>query len=190
LGRIESSLGVPGRARDADRKPDIAFFNPHPAIECIPLGGGRHGHIVDDALLEPERFVEWAVAHRDGFRPVDFNAYPGVHLMPPEPVDAALASFSTARIRSLFDARRLVSMHCRLSMLTRPPHALRPYQWLCHSDRGGLEHGQSTRRRCCTCSRTNRSAAPVSTNPPRGRGNCADLRRFGESLACDVHRTA
>jgi len=118
-------------------------FNPRPRIDRIPLGNGRYCHIVDDALLEPERFVEWAVAHRNQFRPVDFNAYPGVYLMTPAVVEAALASFFTTHIRALFDARRLAQMHCRLSMVTLPPNALRPYQWLCHSDRGGLERGQS-----------------------------------------------
>jgi Family of unknown function (DUF6445) len=120
-----------------------AMFNPRPVIDRVPLGANRHCYIVDDALLEPERFVEWSAASRDQFRPVDFNAYPGIYLMTPAPVEAALESFFTAHMRGLFDARRLVQMHCRLSMVTQPPQALRPYQWLCHSDRSGLEPGQS-----------------------------------------------
>jgi hypothetical protein len=121
----------------------IAVFNPRPTIERVPLGDNRYCHVVDDALLEPERLVEWSIAHRDGFRTVDFNAYPGIYLMTPASVEAALESFFMTHMRALFDARRLLQMHCRLSMVTRPPDALRPYQWLCHSDRAGLEPGQS-----------------------------------------------
>jgi len=43
----------------------------------------------------------------------------------------------------MFDARRLVQMHCRLAMVTLPPQVLRPYQWLCHSDNFDLAAAQS-----------------------------------------------
>lgn len=118
-------------------------FNPRAQIQTVELANGAVCHVVDDALAEPERFVEWAALHREAFRPVDFNAYPGCFLMMPAPVEAALETFFTEHMRARFDARRLVQMHCRLSMVTLQPASLRPYQWLCHSDRAGLDRTQS-----------------------------------------------
>jgi hypothetical protein len=122
---------------------NAAVFNPRPRIERMPLGGGQFCYVIDDALLEPERFVEWSAAHGDAFRLVDYNAYPGNFLMMPAPIGDALQDFFVRHIRAFFDARRIVKMHCRLAMVTLPPQALRPYQWLCHTDRSGLDLAQS-----------------------------------------------
>ena len=119
------------------------LFNPDPTIEHVLLDDGRTCHVVDDALRDPDAFVEWASTRADAFRRVDFNAYPGTYLMMPAPVERALGDFFVAHMRRLFDARRLVKMHCRLSMVTLPPAALKPYQWLCHTDRSGLDASQS-----------------------------------------------
>jgi len=121
----------------------VAIFNPRPRIERVALDNGAFVYVVDDALLEPERYVEWAAINAEAFRPVDFNAYPGTYVLLPDPVDEALRQYFTAHMRGLFDARRLEQMHCRLSMVTLPPHALRPYQWLCHSDRYDLDAARS-----------------------------------------------
>ena len=63
--------------------------------------------------------------------------------MMPAAIEAALQDFFNRHMRAFFDARRLQKMHCRLSMVTLPPAALRPYQWLCHTDRSGLDPSQS-----------------------------------------------
>jgi hypothetical protein len=118
-------------------------FRKDPRIEHVVLANGECCYVVDDALCEPDRFVEWAAAHRDEFRPVDFNAYPGTYRMMPAAIEQALRDFFDRHMRSRFDARRLQQMHCRLSMVTLPPAALRPYQWLCHTDRYGLDAAQS-----------------------------------------------
>jgi hypothetical protein len=120
-----------------------APFNPHPKIERVELANGEFCHIIDDALLDPAAFVAWAAAHDEEFRRVDFNAYPGTYLMMPAPIEKALENFFVTHMRRFFDARRLLKMHCRLSMVTLPPQALRPYQWLCHTDRSGLDATQS-----------------------------------------------
>ncbi|HEV7491883.1 MAG TPA: DUF6445 family protein [Rhodanobacteraceae bacterium] len=120
-----------------------APFNPRPKIEHLELANGQVCHVIDDALLDPSAFVEWAAARREEFRIVDFNAYPGDFLMTPATIQKALEDFFVAHIRQFFDARRLVKMHCRLSMVTLPPEKLRPYQWLCHTDRSGLDATQS-----------------------------------------------
>jgi hypothetical protein len=121
-----------------DAMPASAVFRKEPSIERVALANGEYCYVVDDALCEPERFVDWACAHRAEFRPVDFNAYPGTYRMMPAPIETALEDFFNRHMRDCFDARRLKKMHCRLSMVTLPPESLRPYQWLCHTDRSGL----------------------------------------------------
>jgi len=120
-----------------------APFNPAPRIEHVELANGAICHVIDDALRDPSAFVEWAAARGAEFRPVDFNAYPGNYVTMPAAIERALQDFFVTHIRSFFDARRLVKMNCRLSMVTLPPEKLRPYQWLCHTDRYGLDATQS-----------------------------------------------
>ena len=55
----------------------------------------------------------------------------------------ALDDFFVRNVRRLFDARRTLQMHCRLSMVTTPPQPLRPNQWICHRDSDGLDAQQS-----------------------------------------------
>lgn len=119
------------------------IFNPSPQITRVELLDGRCCFVVDDVLLDPEALVAWAEANRAQFRPVDFNAYPGTYLAVPGALEAALQDFFHCHMRGLFDARRLIRMHCRLGMVTLPPQALRPFQWLCHSDHFGLDRTQS-----------------------------------------------
>ena len=119
------------------------LFNPHMTIARVPLANGQCCYVADDVLLEPERMLAWAQAHKEAFRPVDFSAYPGQFVFLPAEANAAIEMFFLQQMRPLFDARRLVRMHARLSMVTLPPQALRPAQWLCHSDHFGLERSQS-----------------------------------------------
>jgi hypothetical protein len=121
----------------------IQAFNPQAQIEQVALANGNTCYVIDNALLEPEHFVAWAGARSDVFRQVDFNAYPGNYLMPPAPLNDALTEFFIHRMRGLFDARRLLHMQCRLSMVTLAPEALRPFQWMCHSDNFGLDRSLS-----------------------------------------------
>ena len=123
--------------------PAEAVFHKDPRIERVALDNGDTCYVVDDALCEPERFVDWAAARRAEFRPVDFNAYPGTYRMMPAAIETALEDFFNQHMRGCFDARRMKKMHCRLSMVTLPPEALRPFQWLCHSDRFGLGPAES-----------------------------------------------
>jgi hypothetical protein len=114
-------------------------FNPNARLELLKLGDGRLCWVVDDCLLNPDALLQYAVDHRDQFRAVDFNFYPGVFLEPPAPFPARLADFFNNRVRRCFDARRLLGLHCRLSMVTRPPQQLTPVQSLCHRDRPMLD---------------------------------------------------
>ncbi len=122
---------------------DAPFFNPSPRIERVTLANGGFCLVIDDALAQPERIREFAVTNSAAFRNVDFNAYPGTYLMPSAGLDNALRDFFAQHLRRFFDARRVVSMHCRFSMVTLRPEALRPYQWFCHRDNQSVPASQS-----------------------------------------------
>lgn len=119
------------------------LFNPDLTIASVPLDGDARCYVVDDVLLEPERLRDWAIERRAAFRPVDFSAYPGNYLLLPDALHASLQWFYMQYIRPRFDARRLMTMHCRLAMVTRPVAALRPAQWICHADHFMVEPTQS-----------------------------------------------
>lgn len=118
------------------------MFNPRPRIQVVPITPARACIVVDDALLEPERWVDHAVAHRDAFIDSPHNAFPGPELALPEPAQAQLAAFFAQHIRGHFDAQRTLRTHARLSLTTRRPEELQPRQWLCHVDRLGLAPGE------------------------------------------------
>jgi Family of unknown function (DUF6445) len=122
---------------------NLTIFNPRPHIEQLRLPNGKSCFIIDDALLEPERLLQFATAQYDAFQPVDFNAYPGTYLLTPKEAIEALHDFFVQHVRRSFDARRVLSVHCRLSMVTLPPQTLRPYQWICHSDGQNIDPQQS-----------------------------------------------
>lgn len=121
----------------------IPIFNPRPRIERVALSGDEFCLVIDDAFMEPERIVEFASRRRAEFRNVDFNAYPGTYLIAPVDLSAALSDFFTQHLRRFFDARRVVSMHCRFSIVTLRPEQLRAYQWFCHRDNMDVPPGQT-----------------------------------------------
>ncbi|KGI77614.1 DUF6445 family protein [Oleiagrimonas soli] len=114
------------------------WFHPNPQIQTLRLEHGATCFVIDDVLREPERLRDWAIAQREAFKPVDFNAYPGIYLLPPNALAHAFHAFFLQHMRPHFDARRVLEMQSRLAMVTRPPEQLRPFQWLCHSDQVGV----------------------------------------------------
>jgi len=123
------------------------LFNPQPRIERVELVPGQACFVIDDALREPQRLVEFAALHAGDFQRVDFNAYPGVLLPSPAAVSAALNDYFVEHVRRHFDARRIVRMHSRLALVTLPPHELRPLQTICHVDR--LDAGATQSIQAC-----------------------------------------
>jgi hypothetical protein len=111
------------------------MFNPRPDLQFVPLAGGRPCIVVDDALLEPERWVERAVADAAEFNAPVRNAYPGRERVLPDSVADQLGRFFDAHIRQHLGARRTLKVRCRLSMVTLAPEQLLPRQWICHRDR-------------------------------------------------------
>jgi Family of unknown function (DUF6445) len=119
------------------------MFNPNAQLREESFEDRYSCIVVDDALKDPEQLVRYAAAHRDAFRPSAANAYPGVSLAAPADLAHDLAGYFALQVRRRFDARRLVNLNCLLSMVTLPPAALRPAQWLCHSDVLTLDPQQS-----------------------------------------------
>lgn len=118
------------------------MFNPNPRIETVTIGGRPLCHVIDNALREPERWVDYAKAHAGDFQEWEHNAYPGPELRMPDDISAQLDAFFSAHIRRHFDVRRTLGMFSRLSMVTRAPHRLKPTQSMCHVDRLNVERGQ------------------------------------------------
>jgi hypothetical protein len=111
------------------------MFNPRPQIVSLPIDDHHRCYVIDDALRQPERLVELARTHRPKFGRASNNAYPGIELRMPEEFSARLDDFFRLHVRARLGARRTLSMHTRLAMVTTPPHALLPRQSICHRDR-------------------------------------------------------
>jgi hypothetical protein len=111
------------------------MFNPRPQIQIIPIAAGQDCVVVDNALLEPDRWVEQAALQAVDFEPAPRNAYPGVELAMPVAISDALREFFAMHIRSHLKLRRIVRAYSRLSMVTLAPEQLEPRQWICHRDR-------------------------------------------------------
>lgn len=114
------------------------MFRSDPKIEIIAIDGQHCCYVIDDALREPERWVEYAAKLAHEFRVEGFNAYPGPELRMPEGVSQRLDEFFMLHVRKLLGARRTLRMYSRLAMATAAPAALEPRQWICHRDRMGV----------------------------------------------------
>ena len=118
------------------------MFNPNPKIDAVTIAGRHVCYVVDDAMLEPDRWIDYAQAHRDDFAMAPFNTYPGLEFHLPVPLSALLDDFFRAYVRRLLGGRRTLQMYSRLSLVTLAPHQLMPIQWLCHRDRMGVPSNQ------------------------------------------------
>ncbi len=120
---------------------EIAIFNPRPSIQEARLTGDHSCLIVDDALVNPEALVQFAVDHRDEFRQPQY-AYPGIELSMPAAFADRLEAFFSRYIRGPLNGRRTLQRYCRLSMVTLAPDQLRPVQSICHRDNQRTAPGQ------------------------------------------------
>lgn len=113
----------------------IPEFNPACSITVESIRPGSPLVIVDNALLNPEAFVEYASANAPRFRVDRRNAYPGPEfLLDPASADAA-AYFFKHHIRQHFGvSRQLVHTQLRMSLSTQPPNTLVWGQRICHID--------------------------------------------------------
>lgn len=118
------------------------MFNPRPRIEAITITPQQTCWVIDDALLEPERLVEFACAQRGAFDDAPHNAYPGPELRLPDTLVQPLERFFSQHLRERFELRRVQRATARLSLTTRRPQALQPPQSICHVDRMEMQPGQ------------------------------------------------
>ncbi len=119
------------------------MFNPNCSIRTMALGEGRRCIVVDDILLEPELFIEYAVAQLPNFSPEDANYYPGPELLLDQGAHRRFEAFFSQHVRGLLGARRTRSTTCRMSMITRKPQDLVPFQRIPHVDGGPFPPGDA-----------------------------------------------
>lgn len=113
------------------------MFKPEPALQAVPVGGGRNAWVVDDALAEPEAWRALALRERERFQPAPHNAYPGLEWQLDTDTASRVAEFFMQHLRSRLGARRIEGHYSRLSIATLQPQQLSPLQRLCHRDRFG-----------------------------------------------------
>jgi hypothetical protein len=162
------------------------IFNPNAKLQLQRLGAGHALLILDDALLEPEQLLDYAVRETATFRNVDFNAYPGLYLPAPGPIVAALQELFNLRVRQQFGARRCLRMHCRLSLTTLAPSALAPYQRLPHKDSHLLASGQCIQASLLYLFRDERLGGTSFYEPRRPPAEIAALFNDASQLPADA----
>lgn len=118
------------------------LFNPAPRIEVRAFGHGAFALVIDDALLEPRRFVDFAAEHWGHARGTAHNAFPGPELPMPDAFTARLEDWFNQHLRRPLGGRRTLRAHSRFAMATWPPERLQPRQWLCHRDRDAVHPGE------------------------------------------------
>ena len=110
------------------------MFRPAPVIQRIPMGSSVVC-VIDDALSEPQRWVDEARARIDAFAEAPCNAYPGIELRLPPALSATFAEYFDRHLRRDFGVRRTLRQHAKLAMVTRPEDQLQPLQTIPHVDR-------------------------------------------------------
>lgn len=118
------------------------MFNPDPRIETLAITPQHACYVIDDALREPRRWVEFAAGHAAEFTDSPHNAYPGAELRMDDAVTAQLDAFFATHLRRRLGARRTLRCYSRLSLVTRDPATLQPRQSIPHADRLEVEPGQ------------------------------------------------
>jgi len=118
-------------------------FSPKAEARLLAIDGVPVCHVVDGALENPEAWRAFAVAARGAFRDAPHNAFPGPELRLPEAAAAGLGTYFDERFRASFDGRRTERFYARLSMVTRAPEALMPWQWQPHVDQLATSPEQS-----------------------------------------------
>ncbi len=117
------------------------MFRPDPVIQRIALGPSTVC-VIDDALLEPERWVAQAEARIDAFTEAPYNAFPGIEMRLPPRLSAELAEYFDRYLRREFGVRRTLRHHAKLAMVTRSEAELEPLQTIPHIDQLSVAAGQ------------------------------------------------
>jgi Family of unknown function (DUF6445) len=110
-------------------------FNPNPSIREVFFSNGQSCLVIDDAVMQPEHWLQFAAEHKDLFQTPAVYAYPGVELPAAPEIAARLNDFFQRHIRHRLGARRLLESNSRFSLMTLQPAELKPWQCICHRDR-------------------------------------------------------
>jgi len=117
------------------------MFRPDPVIQRIPLGPTTVC-VIDDSLLEPERWVDQAEARIDAFAEAPYNAFPGIEMRLPSRLSAEMAEYFDRHLRGEFGVRRTLRHHAKLAMVTRSEDELEPLQTIPHIDQLSVAAGE------------------------------------------------
>ena len=120
------------------------MFHPAPRVQRVAIAPGQSAWVIDDALLQPQRWIDLAAQHRGDFARSPHNAFPGPELRLPDAVSARLGEYFAQHVRARLGARRVERCHSRLSLATLAPAQLEPRQWVAHRDRLDPEPGKLT----------------------------------------------
>lgn len=181
-GRDDNSARRVNDSRDSALRTD-AVFNPNPRIQVLPISAHDACYVIDDALLEPDAWVEYASSRAEAFADASFNAYPGGELRLPDAAAAPLDRFFSTHLRRAFGVRRTLRMYARLAMVTRPPHALRPWQTIPHRDRLGGDASERVVASVLYLFRDERLGGTHFFAPRRGADDIATLLRDANALS-------
>ncbi len=118
--------------------PEINVFNPQPRIKPVRIDAENYCYVIDDALTDPQSWVDYAVQYREHFQPSPHNAYPGPEMPIHEQIASQLETLFQVHIRRLLGARRVQRMVSKMALVTTQPEQLEPRQWICHRDRFDL----------------------------------------------------
>lgn len=118
------------------------MFNPNPSITRVALSDGRLCMVVDNILRDPARLIAHAVARRADFSAAGGNYYPGPELRLDQDAQVAFAAFFSQYIRGQLGGRRTRGTMCRMSLVTRKPEQLVPFQRIPHTDGSALPPGE------------------------------------------------
>lgn len=170
-------------AEAAPADPPPRVFNPTPRIQALPISPHDACVVIDDALLDPDAWVDYAAQHAAQFADAPFNAYPGAELRLPDAISARLDQFFSQRLRTAFGVRRTLRMYARLAMVTRPPQELRPWQTIPHRDRLGADAGERVVASVLYLFRDERLGGTHFFAPRRSPEDIATLLRDANALA-------
>lgn len=120
------------------------MFNPRVRVETLDIAPGHRACVIDEALSEPQRWIDLAVQHRQDFAHSPHNAFPGPELRMPDEISARLGEYFSQHVRARLGARRVERCYSRLSLATLQPRQLEPRQWIAHRDRLEPEPGKLT----------------------------------------------
>ena len=109
-------------------------LNPRPQVQVLRFGSDGYCCVVDDILRSPEQWVSYAVERQAQFVTAASSGYPGISLAVDAAGAYAMREFFGFYLRRHFDARRLVQILGRYSLVTLAPEELTPAQWICHQD--------------------------------------------------------